>query len=283
MGDRNAPALHVGIDAREVAGRPTGVGRFLANVLQTWAADPALAHRFTLFLPAAGPDWLERLGDRFAVVRDPAAKGGSWWEQVRLPRLAARAGVDVLLSPGYTAPLRLPCPSVVVIHDVSFFAHPEWFPWREGLRRRWLTRRAARRAAVVVTVSEFSAAEIERWIGVPRPAIRVVAPRRAGRLARDRRGPAAARALRGLSLQPTEAARDDRRVRARRRARPGRAAGARRRQPDRAAPGSRRARRRVRGQPGSGLARLCGGCRARSPVPSAPGSSCSSPSTRASR
>ena len=174
MGDRTTRALHVGIDAREIVGRPTGVGRFLANVLQTWAADPALAHRFTLFLPSAGPDWLERLGDRFAVARDPAATGGTWWEQIRLPRLAARAGVDVLLSPGYTAPLRLSCPSVVVIHDVSFFAHPEWFSWREGVRRRWLTRRAARRAAVVVTVSEFSAAEIERWIGVPRSAIRVV-------------------------------------------------------------------------------------------------------------
>jgi glycosyltransferase involved in cell wall biosynthesis len=82
--------------------------------------------------------------------------------------------VDILFAPGYTAPLRLRCPSVLIVHDVSFFAHPEWFSWREGLRRRWLTRASARRAARVVTVSEFSASEIEHWLGVPRSRIVVV-------------------------------------------------------------------------------------------------------------
>ncbi len=32
------------------------------------------------------------------------------------------------------------------MHDVSFAAHPEWYRWREGLRRRWLARLAARQA-----------------------------------------------------------------------------------------------------------------------------------------
>ncbi len=169
-----AARLHVGIDARELLGRPTGVGRFLEKLLQTWAAEPDLPLRFTLFLPAPPPAWTDRLGGRFTTVVDPAGSAGTWWEQFRLPRLAARARIDVLLSPGYTAPLRLPCRSVVVIHDVSFFAHPEWFSWREGLRRRWITAASARRADAVVTVSDFSAGEIERWIGVPRSRIRIV-------------------------------------------------------------------------------------------------------------
>lgn len=111
---------------------------------------------------------------RFARVMDPDGRPGTWWEQTRLPQLAAREGVDVLLSPGYTAPLRLRCPSVVVVHDVSFFAHPEWFPWREGARRRWLTKASATRARAVVTVSEFSGREIQRWLGVTPDRIRVV-------------------------------------------------------------------------------------------------------------
>ena len=174
MADRSdRRALHVGIDARELVGQPTGVGRFLAHILQAWAADATLDHRFTLFLPASGPSWLDSLGHRFSTVIDPAA-AGTWWEQVRLPRLVASAGVDALLAPGYTAPLRVRCPSIVVIHDVSFFAHPEWFHWREGARRRWLTAASARRAAAIVTVSDFSANEIARWIGAPRDRIRVV-------------------------------------------------------------------------------------------------------------
>lgn len=168
--------LHVGIDARELLGRPTGVGRYLAGLLRVWAASNTLRHRFTLVVPAAPPEWVTALGERWTVVVEPAATAGTWWEQVRLPATASRARVDVWFSPGYTAPLRVRCPMVVAIHDVSFFAHPEWFGWREGLRRRWLARAAARRAHAVITISEFSAAEIVRWLGISRARIRLAPP-----------------------------------------------------------------------------------------------------------
>jgi len=57
------------------------------------------------------------------------------------------------------------------------------------MRRRSLTRAAARRARVVITISEFSAREIVRWLGVPRERIRLAPPG----AARISRGEAAAR------------------------------------------------------------------------------------------
>ena len=57
-------------------------------------------------------------------------------------------------------------PLVLTIHDVSFFAHPEWFSFREGVRRRLLTAWSARRARTVITDTDFSKSEIERFIGV---------------------------------------------------------------------------------------------------------------------
>lgn len=174
MADRD---LHIGIDARELAGHPTGVGRYLSGLLRAWAADLSLRHRFTLFTTESEMDGLEALGSRFAlVVEPPARQGGTWWEQAKLLGPAARAGVDVWFSPGYTAPLFLHCPLVVAIHDVSFFAHPKWFGWREGLRRRWLARASARRAHSVVTLSEFSAGEIVRWLKIPRDRIHLAPP-----------------------------------------------------------------------------------------------------------
>jgi glycosyltransferase involved in cell wall biosynthesis len=65
-------------------------------------------------------------------------------------------------------------PVAVTIHDVSFAAHPEWFRVREGVRRRWLTGHAARHAAVVLTVSQFSKAEIVRHFAVDPARIRVI-------------------------------------------------------------------------------------------------------------
>jgi len=168
-------SLHIAVDGRELLGRPTGVGRYLYEILRIWASDASIPHRFTVFLPSAPPSHLTALGPRLEWRVAPAARTGTWWEQVHLPRALARAAPDVVFAPGYTAPLQHVCPTVVTIHDVSFWAHPEGFPPRERLRRRWLTRTTARRSARILTVSGFSAQEIARWLNVPRERI-VVAP-----------------------------------------------------------------------------------------------------------
>ena len=167
--------LHVGIDGRELLGQATGVGRYLLGFLDVWAADPACAHHFTVFLPASPPATLRALMPRVRVEVAPASSHGTAWEQVELRRMANAAELDVFYAPAYTAPMRLRCPSVLVVHDVSYFAHPEWFPWREGLRRRWLTRRSARSAARVIAVSSFSAREVARYVGLDASRI-VIAP-----------------------------------------------------------------------------------------------------------
>jgi glycosyltransferase involved in cell wall biosynthesis len=168
--------LHIGIDGRELLDKPTGVGRYLAALLEEWTRPDAPPHRYTVFVPQAAPPLAAR-SDRLAWDVDAdATSAGTWWEQMRLPARVARARPDVFFAAGYTAPLRLRCPFVVAVYDVSYFAHPEWFPPREGLRRRWLTKAAARRARSVVTISEFSAREIERFLGVPRARLRLAPP-----------------------------------------------------------------------------------------------------------
>jgi glycosyltransferase involved in cell wall biosynthesis len=64
----------------------------------------------------------------------------------------------------------------VALHDISFTARPEWFGWREGLRRRVLARRSADAARTVVTISEFSKSEIATRFGTARSKIRVIPP-----------------------------------------------------------------------------------------------------------
>ena len=162
--------MKIAIDARELTGRPTGVGRYLGEILAAWADLPgAGAHEFILCAPE--PVVAPRASAlRLTVATAPGR--GTRWEQLVLPRLAR--GADVLFAPAYSGPLRSPAPLVVTIHDVSFAAHPEWFSWREGFRRRLLTRLAARRAAKVITVSDFSKREIVRHCGVPPSQVEVI-------------------------------------------------------------------------------------------------------------
>jgi len=171
--------MRIGVDTRELMGRPTGVGRYLAELLGAWA-DPASGvagrHEFILYGPSA---LTAAVTARAAALRPTVCvvpgSGGTSWEQLRLAAAANRHGLDVFFAPAYTAPIRLACPVALTIHDLSFFAHPEWFRWREGLRRRMITRLAARRATLVLTDTEFSRAEIQAHLGLPSGRIRVVA------------------------------------------------------------------------------------------------------------
>jgi glycosyltransferase involved in cell wall biosynthesis len=65
-------------------------------------------------------------------------------------------------------------PLVLTIHDVSYFAHPEWFSFREGFRRRSLTAWSARRARAVITDSQFSRSEIQRYLGINPSRVRSI-------------------------------------------------------------------------------------------------------------
>ncbi len=166
--------LHVAVDARELLGHRTGVGRYLSELLDVWHTDPVWPHRLTLIVPAPPPPDLAARYRRLGWAVEAADAAGTWWEQTRLPRAVRRLAADVLFAPAYTGPITLSCPMVLTIHDLSYFAHPEWFSWREGLRRRWLTRAAARRAAAILTVSHVAAAEIVDRLGVSRARVHAV-------------------------------------------------------------------------------------------------------------
>ena len=163
--------MRVAVDVRELCGRPTGVGRYLSGLLEAWGDNAtAQRHQWTLYAHAR-PAVLDRWEPQVRVI---AGGGGTAWEQFTFPRALSAQRPDVLFAPGYTAPLTVAAPIVLTVHDVSFFAHPEWFSFREGTRRRALTAWSARRARRVITDSEFSKSEISRYIGIEETRMRVI-------------------------------------------------------------------------------------------------------------
>ena len=165
--------MRIGIDARELCGHVTGVGRYLRGLLHEWALDERVRrHEFVLYAPQAPEVGLDR--SQFAVRIVPG-RSSTWWEQIRLPAAASRDGLDLFFAPAYTAPIRLSVPIVVTIHDVSFLAHPEWFRRREGLRRRILTRRTAAKARAIITVSAFSRLALLNLLRLPPERVHVIA------------------------------------------------------------------------------------------------------------
>lgn len=165
--------MRIGVDAREICGTPTGVGRHLAGLLGAWGASPAARnHTFLLYAPQAPAIALPAN----ATVRIVSGGGGTLWEQVALARAANRDRLNVFFAPGYSAPLRLNAPTVLIVHDLSFALHPEWFRVREGLRRRLLTRWSSERAALVLAVSETARGEILAQYGLAPNRVRCIHP-----------------------------------------------------------------------------------------------------------
>lgn len=163
--------MRIGVDARELVGHATGVGRYLGGLLREWTRPGAThGHEFVLY----AHDTLALTG--VCELRRLAGSGGTAWEQLTLGRAVTRDKIDVLFSPAYSTPLTTRVPRVVALHDISFAARPDWFTWREGLRRRVLARRAAQASRAVVTISAFSKTEIIRVFGTPESKVHVVPP-----------------------------------------------------------------------------------------------------------
>ncbi len=87
------------------------------------------------------------------------------YEQTALPLEAARCRIDVLLNPGFTAPLALHIPQATVFHDLQHLRHPEFFRWFDLPFWRLLLWASARRSTRLIAVSESTRQDLLRFYG----------------------------------------------------------------------------------------------------------------------
>lgn len=92
-----------------------------------------------------------------------------------LPWRARRLELDLLHCPSALVPLRAPVPLVVTINDLMVLEHPEWFTRANRLQHRLVLGPALRRAACVLTPSEYTRDRVCERFGID-PARVVVAP-----------------------------------------------------------------------------------------------------------
>lgn len=131
-----------------------------------------LGHELVVYVAAEAAGVFRGVREVVCDVRAENRAARILFEQVRLPRLAR--GLDVLHSLGYTAPLRLPCASVVTVHDLNYHFHPEDWTRTGLLANRVLMPRVVRAATRVLTISQASRAALRDVLHVPDAKIDVV-------------------------------------------------------------------------------------------------------------
>jgi len=171
--------MHVGLNLVYLVPGETGGMEVVARELLPALVQEAPDVRFTAFInrearEAGGGPWSELVP---AVTVPVNARRRLEWvrgEQLLLPRLAARAGVDVLHSLASTAPVRGRFARVVTIHDLIYLVHADAHEGVRSLGMRVLVPLAARRSHRIVAVSQSTRDDIVQRLRVPPAKVDVV-------------------------------------------------------------------------------------------------------------
>ena len=168
----------VGFDALFFEQPMTGAGQYATHL---WRAlndgelgiEPVLlAPSDTVVESASTPSDRVTHG-RMPGSRLPAKARKLYWEQAGLPAATRRSGVRLVHVPYLSAPLLQRVPHVVTVHDVIPLAIPEYGGSRQMRGYLRLVGRAVRRAALILTDSEYSRSDIVARLGIDPDRIRV--------------------------------------------------------------------------------------------------------------
>jgi glycosyltransferase involved in cell wall biosynthesis len=177
--------MRIGIEGSCLANR-RGFGRFARQTLAALAEAPG-DHEFVVFVDAPSSPVVQVPGrfERVVVAVDEAptrAATASGRRRVRdmlaMGRAVARSGIDLVYFPATYSffPVWNVKRVVVTMHDTLALAHPELvFPtWRGRLAWSLKEHVAARRADLILTVSESARRDLIAWFRLPGDKVRVV-------------------------------------------------------------------------------------------------------------
>ena len=125
--------LNIGVNALYLLpGRVGGTEIYLRGLMAGLAEiDPV--NRYVIFTNCETGPGLAPVRPNFRVAQQAVHAASRprrmLWEQTVLALEATRRRLDVMLNPGFTAPLFAPCPQVTMFHDLQHKKHPENFRW----------------------------------------------------------------------------------------------------------------------------------------------------------
>ena len=168
----------IGIDAsRATAARRTGTENYSLHLIRG-LLKLATDHRFRLYFNQAPPDGLFPSGVEQRTLPFPRL-----WTHLRLSWEMARNAPQLLFVPSHVLPLIHPQRSVVTVHDLGYFYHPEAHTLSQNLYLRWSTGYNARAAARILADSQATSQDLASHYQVPEEKIVVVYPGRDENLA----------------------------------------------------------------------------------------------------
>ena len=169
--------MRIGINGRFLIAKRTGVQRAAYNLIKT-LVEVDRDNEYIIFTgkeQQGSPEWNY---PNVTVVGDDLIPSESIrnhiWEQVRLPRLAAKYKIDILHSPANVAPLFYRGKSIIHIHDLCFVVNPQWYSFAFRTLYNLIIPQLAKRATKVVTNSNNSKNDLLQFFRLPAEKVSLV-------------------------------------------------------------------------------------------------------------
>ena len=164
-------ALRIAFNGQRLAGQRLGVGRYIEYMLRHWARLVQADEEVTVFVRRPLEDDLRALHPNVRTVLLDSRMSGIPWENLHLPRAAARH--DVLFCPAYSGPVSFTGRTVVATHSVNEIV-PGLHTWTYRQSYARLFRHCARRATrVIVPSTAIRDAVVDRY-GVPDERVAII-------------------------------------------------------------------------------------------------------------
>jgi len=147
--------VRVTLDVAAVPAKPAGAGRYIVEVARRL---PALATTTLVTRRSDVARWREWSPDATLAPLAPDQRVARLLhEGWQLGRSDVARASDVWHSPHYTMPHRGSTPTVVTVHDLTFFTHPRWHERSKVVVFQRAIRYAAAHASAIISVSQFTA------------------------------------------------------------------------------------------------------------------------------
>jgi glycosyltransferase involved in cell wall biosynthesis len=163
--------VRVGVNAlllNQGAGyRQTGVSRYIDRLLRA-LPEAMESDELRVYSGAGTEPPLDGLGEgwRTAPLKTERPAARIAWEHLAIPALTRRDDIDLFHGTVNVVPPRLPCPSVVTVHDLAFLRFPDQVTKRRYRYLSRMIRGSVNRATKVIAVSESTKRDIVELLDV---------------------------------------------------------------------------------------------------------------------
>ena len=164
--------MRVALDVSAVPDQLTGAGRYVVELAKRL---PATGNEVTLVARRGDEErWRTWSSAEVSAIVPRGRAARLWYEAWRLGTSAPARAADVWHGPHYTMPHRGTTPTVVTIHDLTFFTHPHWHEAAKVAYFQRAIRYSATRAGALIAVSDATARLLDEHVPAHAPV--VVAP-----------------------------------------------------------------------------------------------------------